>query len=356
MSKTAKDQPPAYVPLACTPMHLPGDLLVTAADIARTVNPANHPPVQQLAQISPLLVEAGSIAMLTKKYWGSKGVRLPVGFMDNPPNELRKRILGHMNAWAKTANVEFSESLTEPKVRISRDAGGYWSYMGTDILLIDKSKQTMNLEGFTMNTPDGEFYRVVRHETGHTLGCPHEHMREDLVALLNVDKTIEYYGATQGWTPDQVRAQLLTPLDQTSIVGTPESDRLSIMCYQVPGALTTDGKPILGGTDIDEIDYEFMGRMYPKAVTGAPTSASAATVTAEAAAGWPADWDARLAEQRGEGKPSAETHHAKSAHGHTAHDCSIHVTMHEGDQFEVPAQASEEQIRRLISALKRSER
>jgi hypothetical protein len=28
----------------------------------------------------------------------------------------------------------------------------------------------MNLDSFTTSTPDSEFYRVVRHETGHTLG------------------------------------------------------------------------------------------------------------------------------------------------------------------------------------------
>ena len=40
----------------------------------------------------------------------------------------------------------------------------------------------MNLEAFTMQTPDSEFHRVVRHEAGHTLGFPHEHMRKAIVA------------------------------------------------------------------------------------------------------------------------------------------------------------------------------
>jgi hypothetical protein len=33
-------------------------------------------------------------------------------------------------------------------------------------------------------TPDAEFYRVVRHETGHTLGFPHEHMRKEIIVVL----------------------------------------------------------------------------------------------------------------------------------------------------------------------------
>jgi hypothetical protein len=36
------------------------------------------------------------------------------------------------------------------------------------------------------------------------------------------------------------------------------------MCYQIPGAITKDGNPILGGLDIDEQDYTFMSSIYPK--------------------------------------------------------------------------------------------
>jgi len=54
---------------------------------------------------------------------------------------------------------------------------GYWSYLGTDILHIPKNRPTMCLENFSMDTLESEYKRVVRHETGHTLGFPHEHMR-----------------------------------------------------------------------------------------------------------------------------------------------------------------------------------
>jgi hypothetical protein len=50
-------------------------------------------------------------------------------------------------------------------------------------------------------------------------------------------------------------------------MGTTESDPLSIMCYQIPGAITKDGKPIPGGTDINAKDFAFAAAMYPKQVT-----------------------------------------------------------------------------------------
>ncbi len=121
----------------------------------------------------------------------------------------------------------------------------------------------MNLEAFTMNMPESEFHRVVRHETGHTLGFPHEHMRKELVVLIDPQKAYEYYWDNQGWTKRDVDLQVLTPLDDMDIMGTPP-DQDSIMCYQLPGSITYSGEPITGGTDINETDYEFAGKIYPK--------------------------------------------------------------------------------------------
>ena len=93
-------------------------------------------------------------------------MKLTVGFMDGPVPALRARILSHMNAWGKTANVLFSETKTDPQVRIVRanspdDAAGYWSHLGTEVLEIDADQPTMKLQDFTMDTPYSEFYRVV---------------------------------------------------------------------------------------------------------------------------------------------------------------------------------------------------
>jgi hypothetical protein len=84
------------------------------------------------------------IALLTTKYWGSSGVNLTVGFLDGAPQDLRSRILSHMNAWGQAANVIFQETNTDPQVRIARVGSGYWSYLGTDILNIPSDQQTMN--------------------------------------------------------------------------------------------------------------------------------------------------------------------------------------------------------------------
>jgi hypothetical protein len=218
------------------------------------------------------------IALVTAKYWGIQGVRLTVSFLDNPPADLRKRILLHMNAWAQTANVKFVETASQGQVRIAREGGqngGYWSYVGTDILHVKPNEQTMNLEAFSMSIKESEYHRVVRHETGHTLGFPHEHMRQALVDKIDPQKAIAYFEATQGWSEAEVRAQVLTPIEESSLRGT-TPDPKSIMCYQIPGQLTKDGNPIIGGKDIDKTDADFAATIYPKKQSAPAAKAKAA--------------------------------------------------------------------------------
>jgi hypothetical protein len=264
--------------IVCRPKRLPQNMWVAAAQVASKLNPLNHPPVNRLMLVSKgFTPDKQSIAVLTTKYWGNKGVKLTVGFMDNPSLELRSRILSHMNAWNKTANITFVQTKTDPQVRIARLPGdGHWSYLGTDVLVIPKNEATMNLDSFTMKTSESEYRRVVRHETGHTLGAPHEHMRKALVNLIDPKKAIEFYGRDQGWDPEMVRRQVLTALEESSLIGTMTVDDNSIMCYQIPGKVTKNGKAIPGGKDIDKSDFSFMATIYPKPKASSSSKTKAA--------------------------------------------------------------------------------
>src|SRR3954462_4872646 len=107
--------------IVCSPKSLPPGQLIAAADTAIKVNAHNHPNLERLASVMPgFRATPVRIAVMTKKYWGIGGVKLTVGFLDSPPSDLRKRILSHMNAWAETANVKFTETKLDPQVRIAR--------------------------------------------------------------------------------------------------------------------------------------------------------------------------------------------------------------------------------------------
>lgn len=266
--------------IGCAVKQLPQRLLFRAAEVANFVNPVNSPVIGRSAAVGEgVLPTPLAAAVVTAKYWGPQARKLTVSFMDSPSAELRHRIVSHLNAWARTGCIEFVETQGIGQVRISRGQGGFWSYLGTDVLLIPLNRPTMNLQGFTMSTPEAEYKRVVRHEAGHTLGMPHEHMRQALVARIDRQKAYEYFLRTQGWNSTTVDQQVLTPLDEATIMATP-ADQDSIMCYQLPGSITLDGNPIRGGSDINETDFAFVGRIYPKPPSGGFAAADGPETTA----------------------------------------------------------------------------
>jgi hypothetical protein len=111
-------------------------------------------------------------------------------------------------------------------------------------------------------------------------------MRRDLVARIDKQKAYDYFRRTQGWDRQTVDQQVLTPLDEQSLMSTP-ADQTSIMCYQLPGSITIDGNPIIGGLDINTTDANFVGQIYPRT-----TNNVSSAVSDSSSDDWDDDWDA----------------------------------------------------------------
>lgn len=273
--------------IGCTVMQLADEEQVAAALDAVTINPNNAPgspeTVSTLATLfasslqlsdedkewvsSELVRDPGFTAALTTKKWPAGGIRLSVSFMDSPPASVRTKILAAANEWGKHGNVRFSETGGQGQVRINRGRGGYWSYLGTDILRIPVAQQTMNLEGFSANTPDSEYLRVVTHEFGHTLGFPHGQLMSEVVNRIDPAKAIAYFARTNGWSEATTRANVLTPLKASEVTAGPAgTHEYSIMTYYLPASITRDGRPVRGSGVITEHDATFIAKLYPKAV------------------------------------------------------------------------------------------
>lgn len=251
----------------CAIKQLPQDEQLEAASLAINLNPTNAPAIDKLPKVVEDCVDSPQfLAVLTTKYHGVDGVRLGVQFLDSPKQDLINRILSHMNAWGQWGNVKFEWSQSLGDVRVLRGPGGYWSYLGTDIYKVAKGQPTMNLEGFTMKTPEEEYRRVVRHEAGHTLGFPHEHFRKSIIDRLDEVKVIDYFRRYQGWSERTTRQQVLTPLNEAGLIATVTADDASIMCYRLPGSITKDGNAIPGGEDINDNDKLLVAKIYPKVV------------------------------------------------------------------------------------------
>ncbi len=240
----------------CTIKHLPDELKMQADQKAIEINPMNEPKIELAAKV--------------RKLWPKSGASLTVQFIDNllPQVELRTRILSHMNAWSQYGNINFKEVTSGGQVRITlrtdHPDGMYWSYLGTDILLIPSNEPTMCLGGFNMNTEEKEYRRVVRHETGHTLGYEHEQLRKEIVYKIDRQKAIDYFEKWEGWLPGDTERNVLIPLEDSEIITTKNADPTSIMCYSLPGEIMKDGEPVVGGDDISRDDGDLTSKLYPK--------------------------------------------------------------------------------------------
>src|SRR6476620_7096628 len=119
---------------SCGIKAVPKRLAVKAARHAIGINPVNAPlvPLGALGMSAPS--DPLSMAVVTGKYWGPSPRTLTVSFVASTPSDLRARIVSHLNAWTRAGCGTFAQTQGTGQVRISRGPGGYWSYLGTDVL------------------------------------------------------------------------------------------------------------------------------------------------------------------------------------------------------------------------------
>lgn len=245
------------------------------------------PPPVPGVQRAPL-----AIAVIESKLWrrpASGPVVLPVYFMDGPDAETRRKVMAAANRWYdKGVGVRFTETASaDAPIRVARTRGqGYYSYPGTDALQVPRSAPTLNLDSFTANTSDAEYLRVVCHEFGHAIGCPHEHARPEIIARLDREKVYRFFGGPpNNWSRRTIDQQVLTPLQTTGMRGTVAAEEDSVMGYPFSAALTRDGRPIRGGSDITPTDAAFMSTVYPGSIAPPPPPAGVWTYQIDRATG-----------------------------------------------------------------------
>ena len=128
----------------------------------------------------------------------------------------------------------------------------------------------MNFGWFDESTPDDEFSRTTIHEFGHALGCVHEHSSPAATIPWNRDAVYAYYLRNDGWSKEEVDAQLFSVWAAAETKFTP-FDRDSIMEYPVPPELTTNGFSIGWNRVLSNADKAFIREMYPKRIVNKGT-------------------------------------------------------------------------------------
>jgi len=204
---------------------------------------------------------------------------------------------GSYRAWS-TGDTEYVAD-----IRVSFDANGYFSLIGTDSINhhIGMPQQpvggaphqrTLNLGGFNVARPAG-WKGTTRHEFLHALGVHHEHqnMRGPCEAAFRWEDDIGYQptrdqrgayiadanglrpgiytylsGYPNGWSRSKVDFNLRTPSDSRSLVSGP-FDPSSIMLYRFPALFyRTQSNPCApsgDGQQLSEGDKRGLELLYP---------------------------------------------------------------------------------------------
>lgn len=129
-------------------------------------------------------------------------------------------------------------------IRVTFEGSSYWSLVGRNPGA-DPNAATMQLAGLDKTHLDQNFrQRTVVHEFGHALSLHHEHRRKEMIACIDQEEAIKYYGgAPNRWDSATTIQQLLTPLSDdidTSLKYDPDS----VMNYVLPERLMKPDCPI----------------------------------------------------------------------------------------------------------------
>lgn len=259
----------------CKEKKLPAEKDIRSAQRSIRTNPANKPAIARQDHAMRSFLTPQRIAALTSRLWPTTGVNLTVSFLDSTDLPTQKKIVEFANHWGLSGRGNVKFSLTSDKLAdvriITQTNDGYWSYVGQDIREVDQSSPTMTLSGFNVKyTDDSEFYRVVEHEFGHTLGFVHEHERPAIIELLNPIGVYKWAEETQGWDKQTVNEQILTPLNE-SLLSATAADVKSVMEYDFPGTwngvnVTKSGQSIVSAEKIDSYDEHLIAKLYPQQV------------------------------------------------------------------------------------------
>lgn len=249
---------------ACVDRILPETLLIRAFKRAIEENPVNAPISGMRSGVGLQLLRPW-LALSTSRLW-EDGRTLRVRFLDGDW-AVQERVEDVAQEWSLYANITFDfGNDPDAEIRITFREPGSWSFMGTDALLIDKTKATMNFGWLEPTCKDEEVAEVVLHEFGHALGCIHEHQHPENGIPWNKEAVyLDYGGPPNNWSRDQVDENIFEEYDRSKTQFS-QFDNQSIMLYSIPNEHTIGDFEIGWNRKLSDADKTFMAAVYPRQV------------------------------------------------------------------------------------------
>jgi len=254
----------------CFDRIIPPHLKPLALERTIQVRPDNRPKLTPkfVAHLNAAPNPALRMAMERGKYW-AVGQAVTCRFLDGSKKQ-KTRVQAIAHEWEQYATVKFKFVGTgAAQVRISFKADtGSWSAVGTDALVDEyfgKTAPTMNYGWLEDDTDEAEYRRVVLHEFGHSLGAIHEHQSPG-TGGLNWNKPAVYAnfsGPPNNWSKADIDSNILQRYSKQQTNFT-KFDPKSIMLYEFPASLFTDGKGTQSNGELSKTDEAFMKSQYKK--------------------------------------------------------------------------------------------
>jgi serralysin len=204
-------------------------------------------------------------SMADNYYLWDNGKVLKVKIMSGSP-KYKEMIKKYAKEWEKYANIKFEFVETgDSHIRViltGNDGGGNYSKLGTMANMVPQDEHTLHLDTTSFTTAQYTYTAIV-HEFGHAIGLMHEHMNPTSGIKWDKNRVYAAYKMQQGWSKEQVDAQLFKKYSITYTNGT-KYDAKSIMHYPISRWETLDGFFVDWNYSISEGDKQIVSALYPK--------------------------------------------------------------------------------------------
>jgi len=250
------------------------DIRIAINERADNLNPENlsdkeKSVIEKLRTRPELIVHFEEFRLLlemaaqTKKLW--KPCETLKVFFFNGQNKRTERVIEYASIWSDHCSVKFepTDNIADAQIRVSFQAPGSWSYIGTDALGVPKNEATINFGWLNDQLPEKDYKQVVLHEFGHALGLIHEHQSPAAKVNWNKPRVYWYFWQNYNWTKDAVDRNIFQEFEKTTIRYS-QLDKDSIMGYFIPAEFTLNNEQFPQNYILSEGDKKYIGELYPK--------------------------------------------------------------------------------------------